>query len=94
MNLANEFASEVKLLWPRHCMVCGRSDQPLEDHHIYGRVSSSPLNGIRVCKECHDSKSFMDSNELLDTSIKFWSQQGYSLIENDWNFLKRFKLYK
>lgn len=55
----NEFGAKTKYLFNdvRYCMLCDRVDMPLEDNHIYGRISKSPINMIRVCKDCH---AFMD----------------------------------
>jgi len=36
----------------RYCVVCGRSDVPLEHHHIAGRANLSDT--ITMCKTCHD----------------------------------------
>ena len=51
----NEFGEKTRAIFQEvyWCMLCNRVDKPLEDNHIYSRISKSPLNCIRLCKDCH-----------------------------------------
>jgi 5-enolpyruvylshikimate-3-phosphate synthase len=58
MNLSHPFSQKTRDLWfPEHtwCGDCGvaYSKRPIELHHIYGRISSSVINSIPLCKLCH-----------------------------------------
>lgn len=55
MKLHNDFSPYIRSLFADiqpFCQKCN-SNQQCAIHHIYGRRSSSMLNGITLCGECH-----------------------------------------
>jgi len=71
------------------CFSCGRSDRGIELHHIYGRISASPLNCSPQCTYCH---SHMNHNQdeqrtLLMKTIKYLTGIDYKFKPADYDFL-------
>lgn len=87
-----DFSKKDREYFPRYCMNCGRTDSPLELHHIKGRKNeshSSPLNGIMLCKKCHDIAVQNDSMSYLffKKTMRRLSLLKYSLTEKDVSFI-------
>lgn len=95
MKLKNNFPKHVRnlYLYEYGCWVCSRSDQGLELHHIFGRVSSSPCNASVVCMECHShmGHSRKEHVSLLAKSLKFLAKSGYRHDMLDIAFLNSVK---
>lgn len=91
MNLANPFSKETKELFyrGRYCLLCGRTDFPIELHHITGRDSSSPFNCCRICKECHGSANHTPEDEIkfFLKTYRFLLSQKYQMTDDDKQFL-------
>lgn len=90
------FGYKIKEYLPRYCMSCGRSDSPLEIHHIKGRKNechSSYLNAIMLCKECHDSAVCNDevASTFMIKTFKLLDNKGYKLKEKDIDFMLHYK---
>ena len=86
------FSQKDRSLFPRHCMSCGRTDRPIELHHIKGRrndLHSSPLNGIILCKTCHDAAVQNDETAkgFFKKTMFMLKILHYILTEKDINFL-------
>lgn len=94
MILRNPFPLEVRLLFVDcwSCWLCGANGWNrggLELHHIWGRISSSALNGAVLCGECHKhiKHTKEEHHRLLRKTILFLTDRSYRLVENDNNFL-------
>lgn len=86
-----DFSSKTRELWfwQRECLVCGRN-QTLELHHILGRVSDSPLNGILICRNCHNQGGITSRENRIDylkKTFSFLTRNGYRLTEKDKQFI-------
>jgi len=86
------FSKQDRCLFPRYCMNCGRTDRPIELHHIKGRwndLHSSPLNGIILCKTCHDAAVQNDetAKRFFKKTMFMLKISHYILTEKDINFL-------
>lgn len=99
MKLQNEFSDKTKMLFLRHrwCMNCGRSDYPIELHHIFGRVSALPVNCSRLCSfkgdSCHetigDIHNVENETKLLQATLSYLSQCSYKFTSEDINFIQQ-----
>jgi len=49
----------VFAVYGRRCSDCGRSDVPLEVHHVNGYTTDNRLaNTIPLCRDCHHEATF------------------------------------
>lgn len=92
MKLDNPFSLETKLLFidVHNCWFCNRNENyGKEAHHIYGRVSSSPVNCAILCSQCHSRIKHNDKEqqELLQITLVFLARINYSFTDNDFIFL-------
>lgn len=91
MELRNAFSKQTKYLFyeSRYCFLCGRTDLPIEFHHIVGRDSNSPFNCSRICKECHRDMSHSEKEEymLFNLTLSYLVRQRYQITEADKQFL-------
>lgn len=85
MELKNSFSDSTRALFMDcyACFKCG-SNQNLELHHIFGRISNSPFNAAPVCRNCHDKilHTFEERFPLLRTNMRFLFQAGYDYAKN------------
>lgn len=94
MQLKNPFSNDTRniYLYTWTCWVCGGNGVNrggLALHHIYGRISASPLNSSLVCGYCHVhmGHSMDEQHNLLRKTINFLSKEGYKLKPIDDEFL-------
>ena len=78
--------------------MCGGNGQDcggLELHHIFGRVSSSPLNASVVCGKCHRQMghSFEEQHHLLWRNLHHLARIYYKSDEDDQKFWESIKQY-
>lgn len=98
--MANNFSEEVRALNVHHnfCRKCGCNEM-CSLHHIYTRsrhYSSSALNSIWLCYDCHKKadgynqggKDNEKIKELLKLQLEFLISQGYKYKDIDYKFLK------
>lgn len=102
MKLSHPFSQKTRDLWfPEHtwCGDCGRaySKCPIELHHIYGRekhgdLSTSPLNSIPLCKDCH-ARIAIDgeakARKYVAYAIGWLEYKSYELTEKDRTFYRK-----
>jgi len=93
IGLLNPFSEKTRelFIWNYTCWETGLS-LPLELHHIYGRISNSPLNAAPLSREAHergDIHSRSKRTKYLNKTIKFLDAQGYKLTKKDKEFLKK-----
>ena len=51
--------SRVFAVYRRRCHECGRSDVPLEVHHVNGDPADNAIaNTIPLCRDCHYAATF------------------------------------
>jgi len=94
MQLAHPFSVDTRALflgvWA--CFLCGANGQNrggLELHHIWGRVSASPLNAALLCGECHRhcGHSLAERATLHCANLNFLARIGYAPVPSDDYFL-------
>lgn len=93
MKLKNPFTEETRALFldaQYDCWLCG-GNQGVEAHHIFGRVSNSPLNLAPLCRKCHERINHNDVEEkyLLGLTIGYLDRVGYRKTDADYEFLKK-----
>lgn len=100
MYLSNPFSQQTRLLYLYRydCDLCGRNGQGrggLQLHHIFGRVSSSPLNASLLCGECHShmGHSFEEQKKLLHINLKFLALSNYHSSSENQGFWESIKEY-
>ena len=89
------FSVKTKDRLPRYCMACGRTDKPLEDHHIKGRrdvLHSSSFNAIRICKLCHYEAVQSDDNavHLFEITYTYLLRKKYKPSDKDYKFIEKY----
>lgn len=89
--MRNDFTENTRALfiWNYSCFECGRS-KPLTLHHIFRRISKSPLNAAPLCQSCHevgDIHSDKKRVKYLLKTISFLWKQNYKLNKSDKEFL-------
>lgn len=94
-GLLNPFSEKTRelFIWCYTCFDCNLS-KPLTLHHIYKRISNSPLNSAPVCQECHDKSNIHSRDKrakFLNKTAKFLDAQGYKLTKKDKDFLTSIK---
>lgn len=94
MNLNNPFPPDVRVIYMYcwECFECGQNGTAtggLELHHIWGRVSWSPLNCAVLCGECHShvGHSQEEHQRLFRKAVQFLLREEYKLTTYDNNFL-------
>ena len=94
MKLRNEFSQETKELffWNKRCFFCGRLHAN-SFHHIFGRVSDSPLNCCPINNfDCHIGNGKLSQDEtikkLLSQTLKYLLENNYKLTKKDRDFVK------
>ena len=91
MKLRNPFTESQRVLFIDHyfCALCGRSDQGIEIHHIYGRGSNVTLNMSPLCIVCHSHiRHDPDTHVLLFTKTLQWLfPRRYELTREDIEFI-------
>jgi hypothetical protein len=94
MKLKNKFSDETRALYldKWDCDICGTNGQDrggLELHHIFARVSDSPLNSSLLCNCCHSKMghAIEEEQRLLRSTINYLSSNGYVLNDSDGEFL-------
>lgn len=80
---------------PRYCMDCGRTDAPLETHHIKGRKNGlhiSSFNAIRLCKQCHSDAVQNDdcSARLFRKTYDYLYRKKYKPNKLDYDFISHY----
>jgi transposase-like protein len=109
MKLKNEFTSLQKAIWAfdytchapkkiglgKNTIPFCNSNVGVSIHHIFGRISSSTLNSIPLCDECHRNYTMLDKSQLLKTTIKFLCDPNnqYQFNQNDIKFYEENKRY-
>jgi len=96
MKLKNPFSTETRWLFFDYrytCANCGGNGQDCggtELHHIRGRISDSKLNGIVLCKNCHNKIGHTNEEEAkyLQYTIKRFIMKDIKLIEKDLSFYR------
>jgi 5-methylcytosine-specific restriction endonuclease McrA len=54
-----QLRTRVFVVYGRHCADCGRSDVPLELHHVNGNpIDNRIANTIPLCRDCHHEATF------------------------------------
>lgn len=91
-GLLNPFSDKTRelFIFTYSCWDCGMS-KPLTLHHIYKRISNSPMNSAPVCQECHDKSNIHSRDKrakFMNKTIKFLQKQDYKLTKKDREFLK------
>jgi hypothetical protein len=90
------------MLFPRYCILCGRTDYPLEDHHTINlayrtkELNNHPLNLCRICSfhpdSCHetvgDIHTPMNEFECLKATYLYLKRIGYKFDEEAMRFIK------
>ena len=97
--MKNNFTEKTRelFIFRYDCDMCG-SNQNLELHHIFGRVSDSPLNASLLCHSCHyrhhSQKPFSEEEKikLIQKEVIYLKTQGYKLTEKDKLFMIKYKL--
>ena len=94
MDLQNPFSIETRciFMYTWECWLCGENGQRsggLELHHIFSRISASPLNAAILCKLCHShiGHTIEEEQTLLRKTINFLVKEHYKLTEKDEQFL-------
>lgn len=97
-----EFSKKTRALFPRYCLLCGRTDYPLEDHHSINlayrtkELNNHPLNCCRICSfhgdSCHETIGDIhnEKNEklCLEATLLHLKKTGYKLDKDAHKFLK------
>ena len=92
-GLLNPFTERTRelFIWNYSCWQCWKS-KPLTLHHIYKRISNSPLNACPICQDCHekgDIHSAEKREKYLTKTIKFLKEQDYKMTKKDIEFLSK-----
>lgn len=93
MKLKNPFTDETRALFldvQYDCWKCG-SNQGVEAHHIFGRMSNSPLNLAPLCRKCHEAVTHSDYEQkyLLGITLTYLEKVGYKKTQADYDFLDK-----
>lgn len=95
----NNFSEETKELfvWNYECWWCKKSHANC-NHHILGRVSTSPLNLAPLNNfECHIGNGKLNTFEiqsmLLKKTLSYLKNNGYNLTKEDKKFMKKYERY-
>jgi len=100
MKLNNPFSNDTRNHYLYNnftCWECGGngsgSGGGLELHHIYGRISASPLNSAPLCHSCHSKvgHTYEEHQRYLQKTLRFFLSEGYQLNEEDNIFLETVK---
>lgn len=95
-----EFSKKTRGLFPRYCMKCGKTNEPLEDHHIKGRKNGlhiSSFNAIRLCKSCHYDMVQGDdcAAHLFKITYDYLYRKKYKPSKLDYDFISHYiRIYK
>lgn len=99
MKLKNDFTQETRELFIFNytCFWCTQNHANCL-HHIFNRVSSSPLNACPINNfECHIGNGKLATFEvkkmLLKKTLSYLLKMGYILTEDDKQFKKKYKKY-
>jgi len=79
------------------CGSNGQNNGGLSLHHIKGRESNVPINGIVLCNDCHAKCGHDDKEErkYLNKTLTYLINQHYKPTDEDWDFIrKHYKLYQ
>ena len=97
--MKNEFSEETRELffWNHTCWNCGMNDADCL-HHIMGRISNSPLNAAPLNNfNCHigngELSQFFTRKKLLQRTLKFLKESGYTLTKKDKTFMNKCKQF-
>ena len=93
--MKNNFSRKTKDRLPRYCMACGKTNEPLEDHHIKGRkngLHSSSFNAVRICKLCHSSITQNDDSaaRLFEITYRYLIKNRYKASDKDLQFIEKY----
>ena len=89
--MRNNFSEKTRelFIFCYTCWECGKS-RPLTLHHIFKRISRSPLNAAPLCQHCHEKGDIHSDKKRVKYLLKtigFLWKQGYKLSKNDREFL-------
>jgi hypothetical protein len=96
--MTNNFTQETRALnvFDNYCRKC-KSNNNCSLHHIYSTISSSAINSIWLCEECHKEadgfnritgmKGTDRRRELLKLQLTFLVEQDYRFKDVDKEFL-------
>ena len=98
MKLQYDFSPETRALFygVYACADCSQNVN-LQLHHIFGRISDSPLNAIILCESCHKLvtgtrgekvRYFLHTLDYLRRNALQGLTGHYKLTENDENFIR------
>lgn len=97
--MRNSFSEKTRELFESMLMCCW-CRLPGADciHHIMGRVSNSPLNGIKIHNfSCHIGNGSLDSFENRSKFLKetqaFLDSIGYDYTDDDRKFMDKYENY-
>lgn len=101
MKLRNNFSTDTRWLFHDHrfkCADCGGNGQNKGGtslHHILGRCSNSPYNGIVLCGSCHSRCGHADEEQgkYLKITKGNLDREHYKPTEDDLTFLKENENY-
>lgn len=96
-GLKHPFSEQTRSLYMYHwwCMDCGSNVEP-SLHHIAGRISDSPLNGIILCGPCHAKVGHTKEEEqkYFGITLRFHVADGYTITERDLEFINSYPRLK
>ncbi|MDA2921686.1 hypothetical protein MYX07_00285 [Patescibacteria group bacterium AH-259-L07] len=94
--MKNPFSEETRILFIGNfrCFNCSHSNQGLELHHIFKRVSASPYNATPICRECHELGDLHSDKRRLNLIQKTteWlvTEHNYQPSAEDREFMKKY----
>lgn len=99
LELKNAFSEETRelFIWNKECWWCKANHWDCL-HHILGRISDSPLNVAPlnnfVCHIGNGKLSQFDiKKKLLNKTLDYLLESGYSLTKKDKEFKKEHHIY-